>query len=54
VLPASRPDEDGRIAVVLSEGYLDTTSGRVLTPATVRVHRWTGPATATLKEEDHV
>ncbi|MBU2668236.1 nucleotide exchange factor GrpE [Actinoplanes bogorensis] len=54
VLPASRPDEDGCIADVLSDGYLDTTSGRVLTPATVRVHRWTEPATAPQQEENHV
>ncbi|MEV4350360.1 nucleotide exchange factor GrpE [Actinoplanes sp. NPDC049596] len=50
VLDAERPEDDGRVAVALSDGYLDTISGRVLTPATVRVHRWTAP----LKEEEHV
>nr|WP_221381711.1 nucleotide exchange factor GrpE [Actinoplanes polyasparticus] len=54
VLPAPRPEDHDRIAAVLSDGYLDTTSGRALTPATVRVHRWTEPVTAPLEKEDHV
>jgi hypothetical protein len=39
---------DGRIAAVLADGYEETFSGRVLTPATVRVHRWIEPT-----EEPH-
>ena len=48
VVEATEPAAHGRIAVVLADGYEDTDSGRVLTPATVRVYRWTEPT-----EEPH-
>jgi molecular chaperone GrpE len=42
------PSEDeqlgGTVAEVILDGYLDVESGRVVAPAEVRVHRWTGPA----------
>lgn len=53
VVPAPDPAADGRIAAVLADGYADAVTGRVLTPATVRVHRWTEPTTAA-PEEPHV
>lgn len=54
VVDAAAPSDDGRVAVVLADGYEDATSGKTLTPATVRVYRWTESATATLPEESHV
>ncbi|WP_199515164.1 nucleotide exchange factor GrpE [Nucisporomicrobium flavum] len=48
VVEAPEPAADGRIAAVLADGYEETFSGRVLTPATVRVHRWIEPT-----EEPH-
>ena len=50
------PDQaaDGRVADVLADGYLDTVSGRALSPATVRFHRaHEPPAPALLPEEFH-
>ena len=46
VLPAPGPEADGTVADgtvadVLADGYFETVTGRVLTPATVRVRRWT-------------
>lgn len=40
VVEAPEPALDGRVATVLADGYEETPAGRVLTPATVRVHRW--------------
>ncbi|MEV0701485.1 nucleotide exchange factor GrpE [Saccharopolyspora sp. NPDC050389] len=48
VLPADDPGQHERIAVVVSDGYLDTTTDRVTVPARVHVYRWsaeTAPAT---------
>lgn len=48
VLPADDPAQHERIAVVVSDGYLDTTTDRVTVPARVHVYRWsaeTAPAT---------
>ena len=45
VVPAPSPDRDETIARVIDAGYLDATDERVLTPASVVVHRWT-PGTA--------
>ena len=48
VVPAAEPDADGTVAEVVSDGYRDTVSDRVLITATVRVARWTpaDPASA--------
>lgn len=48
LVEAPEPAADGRVAAVLADGYEETSSGRVLTPATVRVHRWIEPT-----EEPH-
>lgn len=48
VVEAIEPAADGRIAGVLADGYEDTDSGRILTPATVQVYRWIEPT-----EESH-
>lgn len=40
ILPAEDPDQHERIALVVSDGYLDTTTDRVTVPARVHVHRW--------------
>jgi hypothetical protein len=53
VVEAPEPAADGRVAAVLTDGYEDTTTGRTLSPATVRVYRWTEPTTATRTEETH-
>ncbi|PKW14751.1 nucleotide exchange factor GrpE [Saccharopolyspora spinosa] len=48
VLPADDPAQHERIAVVVSDGYLDTTTDRVTVPARVHVYRWSAesaPAT---------
>ncbi|MEU6261905.1 nucleotide exchange factor GrpE [Saccharopolyspora shandongensis] len=48
VLPADDPGRHERIAAVVSDGYLDTTTDRVTVPARVHVYRWsaeTAPAT---------
>jgi len=42
--PTDAPDQDGRVAEVLADGYLDSVDGRVLSPAAVRLARWTPPA----------
>jgi molecular chaperone GrpE len=39
-VPADDPELNGRIAEVALDGYCDVESGRVITPAEVRVHRW--------------
>jgi molecular chaperone GrpE len=36
----AEPDQDGRVAEVLADGYLDTVDDRVLAPAAVRVSQW--------------
>ena len=41
VLPAPEPEADGTVADVLADGYFETTTDRVLTPAAVRLRRWT-------------
>jgi hypothetical protein len=40
---AAEPDQDGRVADVLADGYLDTVDNRVLAPTAVRACRWTPP-----------
>ncbi|MDA3646420.1 nucleotide exchange factor GrpE [Saccharopolyspora indica] len=40
ILPAEEPDQHERIALVVSDGYLDTTTDRVSVPARVHVYRW--------------
>jgi molecular chaperone GrpE len=44
LVPSSNSDEDGIIAEVVAEGYLDTHNDRVTVPARVHVLRWTSPA----------
>jgi molecular chaperone GrpE (heat shock protein) len=39
-VPADDPGLNGRVAEVALDGYRDVESGRVVTPAEVRVHRW--------------
>ncbi|MDA3627832.1 nucleotide exchange factor GrpE [Saccharopolyspora sp. WRP15-2] len=39
-LPAEEPEQHERIALVVSDGYLDTTTDRVTVPARVHVYRW--------------
>lgn len=51
VVPAIAPELDGTVAEVLSDGYLDLTSDRVLATASVRVQRWQEPTPPT--DEDH-
>lgn len=41
---AAEPAADATIAAILRDGYRDTVSDRILSPATVRVARWTPPA----------
>jgi molecular chaperone GrpE (heat shock protein) len=43
LVPAAGPEEDGAIAVVVADGYLEVSSGRVTVPARVHVRRWTPP-----------
>ena len=40
VVAAASPEADATVAEILRDGYRDTVTGRVLTPATVRVARW--------------
>jgi molecular chaperone GrpE (heat shock protein) len=40
---ASDAERDGRVAEVLADGYHDRVTDRVLTPAQVKVARWTPP-----------
>ncbi|WP_190818077.1 nucleotide exchange factor GrpE [Saccharopolyspora pogona] len=47
VLPADDPAQHERIAVVVSDGYLDTTTDRVTVPARVHVYRWSAETAAT-------
>jgi molecular chaperone GrpE len=42
-LPAPGPEEDGAIALVVSDGYVDTGENRVTVPARVHVLRWAPP-----------
>ncbi|MDP9793125.1 molecular chaperone GrpE [Catenuloplanes nepalensis] len=42
-VPAGDQEAAGTLAEILLDGYLDVESGRVVTPAEVRVHRWTAP-----------
>lgn len=44
VVASSRADLDGTVAEVVSDGYLDTTTNRTVTSATVRVYRRVPPA----------
>lgn len=37
------PERTGTVAEVLLDGYFDAETGRVITPAEVRVTRWTAP-----------
>jgi molecular chaperone GrpE (heat shock protein) len=46
VLPAPDPQSDATVATVVSDGYLETVTDRILAPATVRVFRWTEPPAA--------
>lgn len=55
IAPAGDLGQDGRVAEVLSDGYVDSIDGRVLTPAEVRLARWTPPAgpPSDQADEDH-
>ncbi|MBE1491919.1 nucleotide exchange factor GrpE [Plantactinospora soyae] len=44
MLPAPSPELDGTVAEVVSDGYFDLATDRVLATATVRVQRWQEPA----------
>ncbi|SDC89388.1 nucleotide exchange factor GrpE [Actinokineospora iranica] len=44
VVAAASAEEDGTVAAVVADGYLDTRTDRVTTPARVHVRRWTPPA----------
>lgn len=39
-VPADRPEQDGTVAAVLTDGYRDTAADRVIVPARVAVFRW--------------
>lgn len=41
LVAASCPEEDGTVALVVADGYLDTSTDRVTVPARVHVRRWT-------------
>ncbi|MCA1675846.1 MAG: nucleotide exchange factor GrpE, partial [Actinobacteria bacterium] len=43
LVAAQCPEEDGTIATVVSDGYLDTSTERITAPARVHVRRWTPP-----------
>ena len=43
LVAASCPEEDGTVALVVADGYLDTGTDRVAVPARVHVRRWTPP-----------
>ncbi|MGP4021377.1 nucleotide exchange factor GrpE [Saccharopolyspora sp. 5N708] len=47
VLPADDPAQHERIAVVVSDGYLDTSTDRVTVPARVHVYRWSAETAPT-------
>ncbi|WP_424187976.1 nucleotide exchange factor GrpE [Actinokineospora sp. G85] len=51
VLPAGSREQDGLVAAVLSDGYLDTASGRVTVPARVHVWKWEEQAETAGDEE---
>ncbi|MBL7258032.1 nucleotide exchange factor GrpE [Paractinoplanes lichenicola] len=42
-VPATGPEQDGTVAEVITDGYLDVQTGRTTAPSAVRVHRWTPP-----------
>jgi molecular chaperone GrpE (heat shock protein) len=42
-VPARDGERDGQVAQVLADGYRDSVTGRVLTPAQVKVARWIPP-----------
>jgi molecular chaperone GrpE len=50
VLPAPEPAADGTVAGVIADGYRETVTDRVLTPATVQVFRWNGRAPQTQED----
>jgi molecular chaperone GrpE len=54
VVATGDPERAGTVAEVLLDGYLDVESGRVITPAEVRVHRWTDPAVVPEPETAHL
>jgi len=41
LVEAASPEEDGTIAAVVADGYLETSTDRVTVPARVHVRRWT-------------
>lgn len=43
LVAAASPDDDGMIATVVADGYLDTSTERITAPARVHVWRWTPP-----------
>lgn len=43
LVAAASPDEDDTVAVVVADGYLEASTGRVTVPARVHVRRWTPP-----------
>lgn len=51
VLPADDPAQHERIAVVVSDGYLDTTTDRVTVPARVHVYRWSAETAPTTEND---
>lgn len=50
-VPVDDPQLTATVAEVLLDGYRDVESGRVTTPAEVRVHRWTPPEPPEVAEE---
>jgi hypothetical protein len=46
-VPATVAEQDGTVAAVLADGYLDTRTSRVSAPAKVEVWRWTSTDAAT-------
>lgn len=52
VVEAAGAEEDGTIADVLSDGYQDVATGRLVAAAKVHVRRWTGPADAPGNEHE--
>ncbi|MGH3533126.1 MAG: nucleotide exchange factor GrpE, partial [Pseudonocardiaceae bacterium] len=43
IVAAASPEEDGTIAAIVTDGYLNTSTDRVTAPACVHVRRWAPP-----------
>jgi hypothetical protein len=52
IVPATHPDDDGLIDIVLADGYLDTGTGRTTVPARVQVRRWQENDNSIRREHD--